>query len=143
RKISELGGLAQKSPSMAILLVTVALANIALPLTNAFAGEFLMFNGIFSSITQYNVWFTVLAGMGVIFGAVYMLNMIRKVFYGEINGAVVAVTPVAKTEVVALGVIVIVIFWLGVYPHIALSQTMDSTQTVLQKMEPVFQSLRK
>ncbi len=45
RKISELGGLAQKAPALTILLVIVALANIALPLTNAFAGEFLMFNG--------------------------------------------------------------------------------------------------
>ena len=49
RKISELGGLAQKAPVMTILFVTIALANIALPLTNAFVGEFLMFNGIFNS----------------------------------------------------------------------------------------------
>src|SRR5215831_11392071 len=49
RKISELGGLAQISPVLAILLVIVALANVALPLTNAFVGEFLMFTGIFIS----------------------------------------------------------------------------------------------
>ena len=56
RKISELGGLAQKAPALAILLVIIALANIALPLTNAFVGEFLMFNGIFASdATQYNI----------------------------------------------------------------------------------------
>ena len=45
RKMSELGGLAQKAPALAILLVLIALANIALPLTNAFVGEFMMFNG--------------------------------------------------------------------------------------------------
>ena len=50
RKISELGGLGQRSPAMAILLVVVALANIGLPLTNGFIGEFLMFNGIFASV---------------------------------------------------------------------------------------------
>lgn len=80
RKISELGGLAQKAPALAILLVIVALANIALPLTNAFPGEFLMFNGIFSSSTKYYLWFTLMAGMGIILGAVYTLNMIRRVF---------------------------------------------------------------
>jgi len=48
RKISELGGLAQRAPVLAILLVIVALANVALPLTNAFVGEFLMFTGIFT-----------------------------------------------------------------------------------------------
>jgi NADH-quinone oxidoreductase subunit M len=86
RKISELGGLAQKAPAMAVLLVVVALANIALPLTNAFVGEFMMFNGIFGSqITQYNVVFTVLAGVSIILAAVYTLNMIQKVFYGDTN----------------------------------------------------------
>ncbi len=53
-KISELGGLAQKAPGLAIFFVVIALANIALPFTNAFVGEFLMFNGIFNSLaTQY------------------------------------------------------------------------------------------
>ena len=50
RKFSELGGLAQKAPTLAILFVVMAFANISLPLTNAFVGEFLMFNGLF----QYN-----------------------------------------------------------------------------------------
>ena len=48
RKLSELGGIAQKAPGLAILLVIVAFANISLPLTNAFVGEFLMFNGIWN-----------------------------------------------------------------------------------------------
>jgi len=49
KKISQLGGLASTSPALAIFLTIIALANIALPLTNGFPGEFLMFNGIFSS----------------------------------------------------------------------------------------------
>ncbi|HET9824432.1 MAG TPA: NADH-quinone oxidoreductase subunit M, partial [Chitinophagaceae bacterium] len=86
RRISELGGLAQRSPAMAILLVVIALANIGLPLTNGFIGEFLMFNGIFASaVTKYYIVFTVLAAFTIILAAVYMLNMIRKVFYGETN----------------------------------------------------------
>jgi len=81
RKMSELGGLAQRSPAMAILFVIVALANIGLPLTNGFIGEFLMFNGIFASaVTKYYIVFTALAGLTIILAAVYTLNMIRKVF---------------------------------------------------------------
>ena len=79
RKISELGGLAQKAPALAILLVVMALANIALPLTNAFVGEFLMFNGLF----QHNVWMAGVAGISIILAAVYTLNMIQKVFFGN------------------------------------------------------------
>lgn len=83
RKISELGGLAQQAPVMTIFFVIIALANIALPLTNGFAGEFLMFNGLLSAKSNYNVVFTVLAGLGIILAAVYTLNMIRKTFYGR------------------------------------------------------------
>ena len=81
RKISELGGLAVKSPALAIFFVIIALANIALPLTNAFVSEFLMFNGLF----QFNKWFAAFACIGIIFSAVYMLNMVQKVFYGKTN----------------------------------------------------------
>jgi NADH-quinone oxidoreductase subunit M len=46
-KISELGGVAKKAPILAIFMVIIAFANIALPLTNAFVGEFMLFNGLF------------------------------------------------------------------------------------------------
>jgi NADH-quinone oxidoreductase subunit M len=77
RKISELGGLASKAPVLTAMLVIITLANIALPLTNAFIGEFLMFSGIYSSkATVYNVVFTVTAAMTIILSAVYMLNIV-------------------------------------------------------------------
>ncbi len=136
RKISELGGLAQKAPAMAILFVVIALANIALPLTNAFVGEFLMFNGVFSSVvTKYNVWFTVLAGLSIVFAAVYTLNMIRKVFYGEPNSLTAATQDISFNEKLALGVIVILIFWMGVYPQSLLSVTNEITDTILNKSD--------
>src|SRR6185436_11790135 len=143
RKISELGGLAQKAPVMATLLVIVALANIALPLTNAFPGEFLMFNGIFGSVTNYNVWFTVLAGLGVIFGAVYMLNMIRKVFYGNTNELTQKTMDIGLNEKLALGVIVIIIFWMGIYPQLLLNETVAVTDSIMNKIQIVLQSFKK
>lgn len=143
RKISELGGLAQKAPAMAALLVIVALANIALPLTNAFPGEFLMFNGIFGSVTNYNVWFTVLAGLGVIFGAVYMLNMIRKVFYGNTNELTQKAMDIGLNEKLALGVIVIIIFWMGIYPQFLLNETMPVTDSITNKIQMVLQTYKK
>jgi NADH-quinone oxidoreductase subunit M len=133
RKISELGGLAQKAPVLAILLVIVSLANIALPLTNAFPGEFLMFNGIFSSSTTYNVWFTVLAGMGIILGAVYILNMIRKVFYGNTNELTEQATDISWKGRIAMGVIVVLIFVLGVYPQLLLDETVAVSEALVKK----------
>lgn len=141
RKISELGGLAIKAPALATFLVIIALANIALPLTNAFPGEFLMFNGIFSSVTVYNVWFTVLAGLGIIFGAVYTLNMIRKVFYGEVNERTQSAVDISWNHRLVLGIIVLVIFILGVYPQLLLNETAEAAAAINQKFDFVRQTL--
>jgi NADH-quinone oxidoreductase subunit M len=134
RKISELSGLAQRSPGMAILLVVIALANIGLPLTNGFIGEFLMFNGIFaSSVTKYYIVFTVLAGITIILAAVYMLNMIRKVFYGETNSLTATGYPLKINETLALSIIVVIVFIIGVYPNIFLNITEETSQFILRK----------
>jgi NADH-quinone oxidoreductase subunit M len=135
RKISELGGIAQKAPALAILLVIVALANIAMPLTNAFPGEFLMFNGIFSSKTNYYLWFTVMAGMGIILGAVYTLNMIRKVFYGNTNELTSNTKDIKLVEKMALGIIVVIIFCFGIYPQLLLNETSGAVKSILDKFE--------
>lgn len=135
RKISELGGLAQKAPAMAIFFVIIALANIALPLTNAFAGEFLMFNGLLNAKSNYYLWFTVFAGLGIILAAVYTLNMIRKVFYGEVNTITAAATDLKLNEKLALGIIVVLIFWMGVYPQAMLDLTDNFSQTLTERID--------
>jgi NADH-quinone oxidoreductase subunit M len=112
RKMSQLGGLAQQAPMLATLLVVVALANIALPLTNGFVGEFLMFSGLF----KLNVWYAVIAGVSIILAAVYTLGMIQRVFYGE-PYAGIQVKDVNLTQLVALSAIIVFIVFLGVYPQ--------------------------
>ncbi len=68
--------------------------------------------------------YTVFAGIGIILAAVYTLNMIRKVFYGNISVAVTAVgTDIKLNEKFALGIIVVLIFWMGVYPQPMLNFT--------------------
>jgi NADH-quinone oxidoreductase subunit M len=136
RKISELAGVAQNAPAMALFVVVIALANIALPLTNAFIGEFMMFNGIFSSaVTKYYLWFTVLAGISIILGAVYILNMIRKVFYGNTNALTAKGMDIRFHEKLALGVIVVLIFWMGIYPQSLLGITEETANAILNKSD--------
>jgi len=135
RKMDELGGLAQKAPGLAILLVVVALANVALPLTNAFVGEFMMFNGVFSStVTKYNIVFTVTAGITIILSAVYTLNMIQKVFFGNTNQLTATATDISIPVKIALTVIVVAIFLMGVFPKPMLAVTSDLVDTLLNKM---------
>lgn len=129
RKFSELGGLAQKAPALAILLVVMALANIALPLTNAFIGEFLMFNGLF----QYNIWIAAIAGISVILAAVYTLNMVQKILYGNTVAATANATEVSGNVQVMLALVVIVVIALGVYPQPMIDLTKDTIHAILVK----------
>ena len=142
RKISQLGGLAQQAPAMAMFLVVIALANLALPLTNAFVGEFMMLLGIFSSAaTQYYLVFTILAGVCIILAAVYILNMIRRVFYGN-NMVLTVVKDISINEKIVLGIIVVLIFWLGVYPNSLLHLTDGISNDILTRSD-ISQLLKK
>lgn len=135
RKMSELGGLAQKAPVLTIFFVIIALANIALPLTNAFVGEFLIFNGILSSFTKYYMWYTVLAGLCIILGAAYTLRMIRKVAYGELSEKVMEVTDIKLNVKIALGIIVLLVLAFGVYPQPILDLTNNVSGSLVDKFE--------
>ncbi|MBK8953619.1 MAG: NADH-quinone oxidoreductase subunit M [Chitinophagaceae bacterium] len=135
RKMSELGGLAQKAPAMAVFFVVIALANIALPLTNSFPGEFLMFNSLLTAHTTrlYALLFTVFAGLGIILGAVYTLNMIRKTFYGETNTVTAGVTDLSLNEKIALSAVVILVIVIGVYPQLLLDITNNFSEMIANK----------
>jgi NADH-quinone oxidoreductase subunit M len=130
RKFSELGGLAQKAPTLAILFVIMCLANVALPLTNAFVGEFLMFSGLFN-------YSPVMAGAAIIciiLAAVYTLNMIRKVFYGN----TVALTEHAHDSSfnvnAALVILVILVIVFGFYPQPMIDLTRETVQLFITKI---------
>ena len=126
RKFSELGGLAQKAPTLAILLVVMALANVALPLTNAFVGEFLLFNGLF----QYNIWIAAIAGISIILSAVYTLNMIQKIFYGNTVEKTNNAVEIDFNIQVVLSVLVVMVLVMGVYPQPMIDLTKDTVNAI-------------
>jgi NADH-quinone oxidoreductase subunit M len=135
RKLSELGGLAQKAPVLAILLVIVALANVALPLTNAFIGEFLMFAGVFTSVaSKFHYIFAVVGAISIILSAVYTLNMIQKVFYGNTNSLTANARDIRLNEKLVLSLLVIMIIVIGVYPKPILEITQSAVDAILNKM---------
>jgi NADH-quinone oxidoreductase subunit M len=132
RKFSELGGLARTAPTLAILLVVMALANVALPLTNAFVGEFMMFNGLF----RYNIWIAAIGGISIILAAVYTLNMIQKVFYGNTTIAADSASDIGLGAKIMLSILVIIVIVLGVYPQPIFQLTNDTVQAALIRFHP-------
>ena len=130
RKISELGGLASRSATLAIFFIVIALANIALPLTNAFVGEFTMFTGLF----QYSKWATAFAGLSIILAAVYTLNMVQKVFLGERVTSSGEGLKVNWIQVVTLSFVVLFIFILGIYPKPVFQLTQSTVSLLLTRL---------
>lgn len=122
RDMTKLGGMASVAPKMAIALVLISLASIALPLTNGFVGEFMLFNGLFSGTESNHVTVMVVAGLGVILGAVYTLNMVQKVAYGNATKMVVPV-DLSVNEIIGLVIIISIILFLGFYPKPLLDLT--------------------
>lgn len=122
RDMAKLGGMATAAPRMAIALVIIAFANIGLPLTNGFIGEFMLFNGIFQSPHTYHVAYMVVAGLGIILGAIYTLNMVQRVAYGNLAEQKIQ-GDLTINEYIGLAVIVGLILFLGVFPKPLLDAT--------------------
>jgi NADH-quinone oxidoreductase subunit M len=128
-QISQLGGVAQKAPKLTIFLVIAAMANIALPLTNAFVGEFTIFNGLY----KFNPWLAALAGVSIILSAVYTLNMIKNIFYGELVPATTDVKDIGRTHLLVFSIITLLVFVVGIYPSPIFKIIQESTAIVLNK----------
>lgn len=115
REIAKYGGLAKALPVYTILFLIVTFSSIAVPMTNGFVGEFLILLGVFGANKIYGV----IAVTGVILGAAYMLWMVKKVFFGE-EGYLVKhhpeMTDLNLREKLVLAPIVVLIFWMGVFP---------------------------
>lgn len=112
REMSELGGIRTIAPQFATAFMIIMLASVALPLTNGFVGEFLLINGIF----QYSGVVAAIAGLTIILGAVYMLTAYQKIALGETGHHVKHFADLKTNEIVVIIPLVVMIFWIGLYP---------------------------
>jgi len=131
RRLSQLGGLAKKAPDLAILFVIMAFANVSLPLTNSFVGEFLMFNGVF----QYNSIAAAIALISIILAAAYTLSMVQKIFYGQTSAITAHAKDSSASVNIALAVLVVLILVFGVYPQPMLQLTGDTVKAILAQVK--------
>jgi NADH-quinone oxidoreductase subunit M len=128
RLIEDFGGIAKVMPVFSAFFMIATLSSIGLPLTNGFVGEFLILIGSF----QVNWLMTMIATLGVILAAVYLLYMFRRVFFGKVrheaNKGLKDLVPREEFAVLPLAVMAFVI---GVFPMLFLGKlTPDSTPVV-------------
>jgi len=130
RVIADYGGVASVMPIYASLFIVFTLASIGLPATNGFIGEFLILLGGFAA----NQWAGVLAASGIIIGAGYMLWLYQRVFFMEMNPKVAGLQDVNMREFITLLPMVVLIFWIGIYPNMFLSFMHPSVQHLLERV---------
>jgi len=117
RDLRKLGGLAKQTPLIAVVFSVAGLASLGLPLTSGFAAEFLVFVGSFSSVIVAGIQvYTLLAAIGVVLAAGYILWMIQRVFFGPALEKFQAVKDADKLEMVYMVVLVGLILVVGIYP---------------------------
>ncbi|MCA9782146.1 MAG: NADH-quinone oxidoreductase subunit M [Candidatus Cloacimonetes bacterium] len=132
RLIADFGGLARVMPIYAVVFMIVCLSSIGLPGTNGFTGEFLILLGAFKSFPLA----TGLATTGVIFAAVYILWMFQRVMYGPVSNPKNAELPdLSLRELAVFAPLLVLIFWIGIYPEPFLSRLNPAVDTVLQLIQ--------
>lgn len=134
RDLGQMGGIAKPAPMLAIGFLIVLLGTVALPLTNGFVGEFLLLMGVYN----FNIWYAAIAGLTIIFGAVYMLRMYQRVMLGEVNTSTANFSDIDGTEKFVLLIISAFIILIGVYPQPILN---ISEAAVINLIEQVNQKI--
>lgn len=112
--IKSIGGLAKADPAFAVFFTFFGLANVALPLTSSFIGEFMMLNALYT----YNPVLCVIGCTGVILSAAYTLRMITAILFGEEQNFKDKKNKFSKVLYIIFGFISILILVLGIYPSI-------------------------
>lgn len=133
RALDEFGGLAKVMPVYAVFFIIATLASVGLPGTNGFIGEFMVITGTFTSIRlgHFNGIQAVGAAIGVILGALYMLSVVQKMFFGPVTKKENQNLPdLSSRELVAMVPLVIAIFVIGLFPNIFLSRMKDAVSRV-------------
>jgi NADH-quinone oxidoreductase subunit M len=113
REIGAYGGLVTRMPAYALVFMFFTMANVGLPGTSGFVGEFLTLMGIF----QVNTWVAVVATSGVILSAAYALWLYRRVTFGALTKeALKSITDMSWRERAIFAPLIIMTLLLGVYP---------------------------
>lgn len=130
--MSDFGGLASIMPRYALVFGVMLMASVGLPLTIGFVGEFLVLIGFY----KFSPIMTILAGTSIIVGAVYMLALFKRSFFGPVtNEANKNLKDLNGSEVAAFIPLVALVIWLGVYPKPVLSIIDNSVKATISIME--------
>ncbi len=129
RRLDAYGGVINVMPRFVTFFVLFSLANAGLPATSGFIGEFTVILGA----VEYNFWIGLLTASALIWGAAYSLWMVKRVAFGDVaNDEVRSMPDLNKREFLILGIMAIMVLFMGVYPKPFTDVMHVSVQALLQ-----------
>jgi NADH-quinone oxidoreductase subunit M len=132
REIAAYGGLASRMPVYAACLMVFTLANVGLPGTGGFVGEFLTMLGTF----RVNTWVVIFAASGAILSAAYMLYLYWRVIFGKlVKPALQTIQDLSLREFAILSPLVIITIIMGVYPNFVFDVTHASVANLVHQSQ--------
>jgi NADH-quinone oxidoreductase subunit M len=131
REIAELRGIQHVAPIFAGVFTVVMLSSVGLPGLNGFVGEFLILIGSFESAR----WWTVVATVGVVLAALYLLWAYQRVFHGEPDVANSSFKELSAKEGMLMAVFVAIILFTGIYPKPMLERIEPSVNSFIEHVE--------
>ena len=133
REISEYGGIANVMPVYATIAIIMFLSSMGLPLLNGFIGEFTILQGAFVENWKWAAW----AVPGVILAAAYLLWLYQRVFFGNItNPKNEKLHDLTRREVMTFVPLLIVAFWIGLYPKPFFEILEQPVNQIVQTVRP-------
>ncbi|QKG53167.1 NuoM family protein [Hymenobacter sp. BRD67] len=112
RYLPDLGGLTRRTPLLSVCFLVMLLSTVALPLTGGFVGEFLLLAGVY----EFNMWAGAVAGLTIIFSAVYLLRMYQRAMLGPDSAYSETITDLSGAELAMFAPLIVLVFWLGLFP---------------------------
>jgi NADH-quinone oxidoreductase subunit M len=131
RELSDLGGLATRLPLLSVCMVFICLASAGLPGLNGFVGELLALIGMFKS----NPLYSAIGATGVVLGAWYLLDMLRRAFFGPLKEPPSVHGPIADLnlrEALAVVPLMVLCLWIGVFPKPLLDTIEDDVRHIVR-----------
>jgi NADH-quinone oxidoreductase subunit M len=139
REIAAYGGLVNRMPLYAVALMVFTMANVGLPGTSGFVGEFLSMAGTFAA----NPWVAFFAAFGVILSAAYALWLYRRVVYGVLDKpSLEGIQDLDRRELVILVPLVVLVIYYGVHPGPVLDSFAASTETLVANYQSALSAVK-
>jgi NADH-quinone oxidoreductase subunit M len=130
REIAAYGGLVARMPIYAACFMVFTLANVGLPGTGGFVGEFLTMLGAF----LVNTWVAIIAATGVILSAAYMLYLYWRVIFGKlVKPSLMAIQDLSPREIAILVPLVAATLVMGIYPNFVFKVTSASVENLIHQ----------